>query len=180
MRFPRILLITFLNILQKKWNYLKMILGFIFCFLFIVILCLYSGSLSNTYDSYKNHFMYSNFIRIEGDTLNDEQVKEIKAYFQVRSIFSYCPVIFISDSIKIDENEYDNIRLGGKIPLIALLDEKSDCTIQSNIKISFVEDYNQNTILYGRDIINKDEVLINEQLLEDFGIRERESLIGKN
>ena len=88
MKFKNILSLSVKNIFLKKSAYLKVVAGFFFAFLVIFIVLFYSGSLSTAYDDYRDVKADKLVYNVYG-ALDEEEEKEIRAFPQVKSIFSY-------------------------------------------------------------------------------------------
>lgn len=154
-------------------------MGLFLVFFIIFTITIYSQSISRGFEEYSNENMYENSIRIFDNFPDTNQLEVIKSNTQVRSVFSIFNYAFDKDNtINIGGKTYKNDKENEQMS-VAFVNDESEHNIRQNVIISFVEDYEQNIFIFGRDIINDEDVLINERLLELYGIKERETLIGE-
>ena len=179
MKFKNILILAFKNILHKKSAYVKAFVSFFLVFLFANLLIFYSNSLSKTYTDYeiKNINWARYIIDVE---LSEQQELDIKKFNQVSSIVyeSDFELDFKEDiSFVINGNEYQIE--AGKYFNAYLISDKSDHSIPENMSKAYGAS-GINLITYGKDITNKDDILLSEKSLSLLNIDASDELIGKS
>ncbi len=180
MKFGCVLSLSVKNIFLKKSAYLKAVAGFFFAFLIIFTVLFYSGSLNTAYNDYLNVNASYLVYNVNGG-LTKEQEQEIRAFPQVKSIYSYSEVYSVYDS----ETE---VTIGGRKHVIGreeysfyggYIGRNSDYPYCENKFLSFNEETGEQFLVCGETLKNDNDILVSEKLLNYFNIEERESLIGK-
>ena len=179
MKFKNVLLLAFKNILQKRSAYIKVFVSFLLMFLFTNLVIFYFNSLSAAYANYElNCIDWARYI-IYGE-ISQEQEAEIRKFDQVSSITFETSLEFSYEEnvrVKIDNKEYlvdADKYFGG-----TLIDAKSDYTFPENMsKVHGA--INEEFIIYGTDLRNKDDILLSEKVLSWFNISASNDLLGKS